>query len=83
MNMNENLSKYSIEEIEAAQKRQKKKGGSFMENLEAIAEQFNGVQKAYAIQAGRELRILVNNEKIPDNEVKELAARLQSRLRPM
>lgn len=37
MNMNENLSKYSIEEIEAAQKRQKKKGGSFMENLEAIA----------------------------------------------
>ncbi|MCR4736369.1 MAG: ribonuclease Y [Treponema sp.] len=44
-----------------------------LENLEAIAESFNGVEKAYAIQAGRELRILVNNEKIPDSEVKELA----------
>ncbi len=44
-----------------------------LENLEAIAEGFNGVEKAYAIQAGRELRILVNNEKVPDGEVKELA----------
>ena len=44
-----------------------------LENLEAIAEAFPGVEKAYAIQAGRELRILVNNEKIPDGEVKELA----------
>ena len=44
-----------------------------LENLEAIAEGFNGVEKAYAIQAGRDLRILVNNEKIADGEVKELA----------
>jgi len=44
-----------------------------LENLEAIAEGFTGVEKAYAIQAGRELRILVNNEKIPDSDVKELA----------
>lgn len=44
-----------------------------LENLEAIAENFNGVEKAYAIQAGRELRVLVNNEKIADNEVKQLA----------
>ena len=44
-----------------------------LENLEAIAEGFPGVEKAYAIQAGRELRILVNNEKIPDGEVKDLA----------
>lgn len=44
-----------------------------LENLEAIAEGFNGVEKAYAIQAGRELRVLVNNEKIPDAEVKDLA----------
>ncbi len=44
-----------------------------LENLEAIAENFNGVEKAYAIQAGRELRILVNNEKISDGEVKQLA----------
>lgn len=44
-----------------------------LENLEAIAEGFAGVEKAYAIQAGRELRILVNNEKIPDADVKDLA----------
>ena len=44
-----------------------------LENLEAIAEKFPGVEKAYAIQAGRELRILVNNEKVPDSDVKELA----------
>jgi len=44
-----------------------------LENLEAIAEKFPGVDKAYAIQAGRELRILVNNEKVPDSDVKELA----------
>ena len=44
-----------------------------LENLEQIAESFTGVEKAYAIQAGRELRVLVNNEKIPDIEVKDLA----------
>ncbi|MCQ2595387.1 MAG: ribonuclease Y [Treponemataceae bacterium] len=44
-----------------------------LENLEQIAENFEGVEKAYAIQAGRELRVLVNNEKIPDNEVVDLA----------
>ena len=45
-----------------------------LENLEAIAENFEGVEKAYAIQAGRELRILVDNEKVADNEVKQLAS---------
>ena len=45
-----------------------------LENLEAIAENFEGVEKAYAIQAGRELRILVNNERVADNEVKQLAS---------
>ncbi|MBQ9538050.1 MAG: ribonuclease Y [Treponema sp.] len=44
-----------------------------LENLEATARRFEGVEQAYAIQAGRELRILVNNEKIGDEQVKELA----------
>ncbi|MBO7639676.1 MAG: ribonuclease Y [Treponema sp.] len=44
-----------------------------LENLEEIAKKFTGVEQAYAIQAGRELRILVNNEKIPDDQVKDLA----------
>ena len=51
-----------------------------LENLEAIAEGFNGVEKAYAIQAGRELRILVNNEKIQDSEVKELAQNIAKQI---
>ena len=51
-----------------------------LENLEAIAEGFNGVEKAYAIQAGRELRILVNNEKIADGDVKELARNIAKQI---
>ncbi|MBO7122764.1 MAG: ribonuclease Y [Treponema sp.] len=51
-----------------------------LENLEKIAEGFSGVEKAYAIQAGRELRILVNNEKIPDGDVKELARKIAKQI---
>jgi len=36
--------------------------------LEAIATSFSGVDKCYAIQAGREIRILVENEKVSDND---------------
>lgn len=39
-----------------------------LEELENIANSFNGVDKCYAIQAGREIRILVENEKISDND---------------
>jgi ribonuclease Y len=51
-----------------------------LENLEAIAEEFEGVDKAYAIQAGRELRILVNNEKVGDEAAKELAKGIAKRI---
>ncbi len=51
-----------------------------LENLEETAEKFEGVEKAYAIQAGRELRILVNNEKIPDGEVKDLAQKIAKQI---
>lgn len=51
-----------------------------LENLEAVAESFNGVEKAYAIQAGRELRILVNNEKISDEDVKDLARNIAKQI---
>ncbi|MBB6482232.1 ribonuclease Y [Spirochaeta isovalerica] len=44
-----------------------------LENLEKIAESYEGVDKAFAIQAGRELRIMVNHELVNDNKAKDLA----------
>ena len=37
-----------------------------LEKLEEIANSFEGVEKAYAIQAGREIRIMVKPERIDD-----------------
>ncbi|MBN1410458.1 MAG: ribonuclease Y [Spirochaetales bacterium] len=51
-----------------------------LENLEKIAENFEGVEKAYAIQAGRELRIIVNNEAVDDNGAKEIAKQIAKRI---
>jgi ribonucrease Y len=51
-----------------------------LENLENIAESFSGVDKAYAIQAGRELRILVNNEAVSDEGAKELARNIAKKI---
>ena len=39
-----------------------------LEDLEAIATAFDGVEKSYAIQAGRDLRIIVDSQKIKDGE---------------
>ena len=44
-----------------------------LEKLESLAAEFNGVEKAYAIQAGRELRIVVESGKISDEEALWLA----------
>lgn len=44
-----------------------------LEELEKIAENFNGVSKSYAIQAGREIRVFVDAEKINDLECVALA----------
>jgi len=51
-----------------------------LENLENIAESFSGVDKAYAIQAGRELRIIVNNEKVSDDDAKDLCKSIAKKI---
>ncbi|HHU89251.1 MAG: ribonuclease Y [Sphaerochaetaceae bacterium] len=51
-----------------------------LESLEGIAESFEGVEKAYAIQAGRELRILVNNDSVSDEGAKEIAKDIAGRI---
>ncbi|MBQ7612429.1 MAG: ribonuclease Y [Spirochaetaceae bacterium] len=43
-----------------------------LQNLEEIAYRFDGVEKVYAIQAGRELRVMINNEKLSDSDTKAL-----------
>ncbi len=51
-----------------------------LENLERIAEEFGGVDKAYAIQAGRELRIMVDHEQVNDVEAKEIAKEIARKI---
>ena len=38
-----------------------------LENLEEIANSFSGVESSYAIQAGREIRIIINPEVVSDD----------------
>jgi ribonuclease Y len=55
-----------------------------LRKLEEIAGSFNGVQKSYAIQAGREIRIVVDSGKISDEEAiwlsKEVARKIEAEL---
>jgi len=55
-----------------------------LQQLEALAAEFSGVQKAYAIQAGRELRIVVEAERISDEEAvwlsRDIARRIEKEL---
>jgi ribonuclease Y len=51
-----------------------------LESLEKIAMGFEGVDSAFAIQAGRELRIMVNNEKVSDEKAKEIAKGIAERI---
>jgi len=51
-----------------------------LQELEGIATSFPGVEKAYAIQAGREIRIFVKPEEISDLQARELARNIANRV---
>ncbi|CAN5146915.1 ribonuclease Y [soil metagenome] len=51
-----------------------------LEDLEAIANSFEGVEKAYALQAGREIRIFVTPEKVSDYEAQKMARDIAIRI---
>lgn len=51
-----------------------------LEKLEAIANAFKGVQKSYAIQAGREVRVMVQPDKVGDLETVALAREITKKI---
>ena len=55
-----------------------------LEKLEDLADSFKGVSKAFALQAGREIRILVEAEHVTDEEAvwlsKDIARRIETEL---
>jgi ribonuclease Y len=55
-----------------------------LEDLENIANSFNGISKAYAIQAGREIRVMVNADDVDDDSTfllcKDIASKIESNL---
>lgn len=55
-----------------------------LEKLEEIANSFEGVEKSYAIQAGREIRVMVKPEEVYDNDIiliaREIVKRIESEL---
>ena len=51
-----------------------------VEKLEALATAYKGVQKAYAIQAGREIRVIVRQEDITDTESFQLSRDLAKKI---
>lgn len=54
-----------------------------LEDLESICSSFNGVQRAWALQAGREVRVMVQNDKVDDAQAlmlsKEIAKSIEER----
>ncbi len=51
-----------------------------LKDLEDAAFSFQGVKKAYAIQAGRELRVIVESEKVSDDKAAELSFNLSQKI---
>ncbi|MEI7575989.1 MAG: HD domain-containing protein [Armatimonadota bacterium] len=52
-----------------------------LQNLEAIANEERGVEKSFAVQAGRELRLIINAQEANDDEMKEIVNRIGEKLK--
>lgn len=52
-----------------------------LEKLEEVAGSYNGVAKAYALQAGREVRIIVESQKVNDNKAGEIAKEIAQKIK--
>jgi ribonuclease Y len=52
-----------------------------LEKLESIAMEFNGVEKAFAIQAGRELRVMVKPENVSDEQMSVIARDMAQKIK--
>jgi ribonuclease Y len=55
-----------------------------LERLEAIAREFKGVREAYAVRAGKEVRVIVSAEEVSDKETvwlsKDIATRIEKEI---
>jgi len=51
-----------------------------LEELENVATSFEGIEKAYAIQAGREIRVFVKSDQVDDYQTKKLARNIADRI---
>ena len=51
-----------------------------LKDLEEVAFAFNGVNKAYAIQAGRELRVIVESERVSDEKASNLSFEISQKI---
>ena len=51
-----------------------------LQKLETIGDSFSGVEKTYAIQAGREIRVMVKPEEVDDNTAVTLARETARRI---
>ena len=51
-----------------------------LERLENVATSFPGVEKAYAIQAGREIRVIVNSNEMDDVKTSQLAREIAKKV---
>jgi ribonuclease Y len=51
-----------------------------LERLEDIADSFDGVEKAYAIQAGREIRVMVQPDRVSDAQASQLARSIAKKI---